>query len=202
MDPATDAHAMEAAVSPGGSAPLAALQDTALKAVGIAFLLNAGNALPFEVAGIVMQCLEPSASGPDGAAYRVTGLALSLVGTVFLAAAGVLLLLRACSVARRLWPGGGQDAPSPLTFADILTHFVSLAALYLLIPALGQLPRAVWQARYALATLYSGISHVSSPGNGGEELLQLLTLVFLCAFSIAKARPLGAWMARRAGLAG
>ena len=197
MNPATDAHTIETAASPGGSAPLAALQDTALKAVGIAFLLNAGNALPHEVGGIVMYCLQPSASGPAATTYMVASIFWSLAGNICLAAAGATLLLRARSLARRLWPGDGQDAPAPLTSADVLTHVVALAALYLLIPALTELPGTLWQFRKPRP---SGIVSMSVYSDA-HELLRCLTLVCLCAFSLAKARPLGAWMARRAGLA-
>ena len=198
MNLTVDTPSMEAAASPGGSAPLAALQDTALKAVGIAFLLSAGNALPFEVGGIVMYCFVPSASGPAATTYMVASFFWSLGGHICLAAAGVVLLLRARSLAQRLWPGDGQDSPAPLTSADVLTHFVVLVALYLLIPALTELPGTLWQFRKPLP---SGIVSMSVYSDA-HELLRCLTLVCLCAFSLAKARRLGAWMARRAGLAG
>jgi len=37
--------------------------------------------------------------------------------------------------------------------------------------------------------------------DGGEGLFRSLFVILVCLVCLAKARPLGAWMARRAGLA-
>ncbi|HRZ81390.1 MAG TPA: hypothetical protein P5069_02970, partial [Candidatus Hydrogenedentes bacterium] len=82
--------------------------------------------------------------------------------------------------------------------AGALMHLVGLIALYRLVPLLVKLPGAVWFTVSLAMSEDTGPMH----HDGGERLFLNLFVVLVCLVCLAKARPLGGWMARRAGLAG
>lgn len=199
MDTALDTRPPEETASPGGGVSLAALQDTALRAVGLFIVLNTVNAAASAVWGITslfsgrIQLANPAATMP-----MVFSLAATSVGTVFLAALGFVFLCRPGLVTRRLWPGDGQAAPSALTHADALCRLIGVISLYLLAVALSKLPASLWDV--AVLLFFSG-EEMRAHSDGGEGLFRSFFVILLCLVCLAKARPLGAWMARRAGLA-
>jgi len=198
MDTTLDTRPPEKTVSPGGNVSLAALQDTALAGLGLVLMIKGG--LPL-MRGMAQ--MELSFSGepgiPDG--FMLLEMRSTAVGFMaegfLLAAAGVFLVLRARAVARRLW-GDGPEAASALTCAGALMHLVGLIALYRLVPLLVKLPGAVWFTVSLAMSEDTGPMH----HDGGERLFLNLFVVLVCLVCLAKARPLGGWMARRAGLAG
>ena len=197
METATDARPPEKTVSPGGGVSLGALQDTALAGLGLVLMIKGG--LPL-VRGMAQ--MELSFSGepglPDGfMLFQMRSTAVGFMAEGFLlAVVGVFLVLRARAVARNLW-GDGPEATSALPHAGALMHLVSLIALYRLVPLLVKLPGVAW------FTVSLAMSEETGPMryDGGEGLFRSLFVMIVCLVCLAKARPLGAWMARRAGLA-
>jgi hypothetical protein len=198
MDTALDTRPPEEVASPGGGVSLAALQDTALAGLGIVFLAKGCWALMQGTSQMVGALLNIYGASSGAMLLQIRAAAGGMMGEgVLLAAAGVFLVLRARAVARRLW-GHGPEAASALTHAGALMHLVSLIALYRLVPLLVKLPGEVW------FTASLAMSEETDPMHfdGGEGLFRSLFVMIVCLVCLAKARPLGAWMARRAGLAG
>lgn len=198
MDTALNTRPPEETVSPGGGVSLAALQDTVLAGVGIVFLTKGWMPLMQGMAQMAHSLSgDPSLPSP----FMLLQMRASAVGMmgegVLLAAVGVFLVLRTRAVARSLW-GDGAEAASALTCVGALMHLVSLIALYRLVSLLVKLPGVVWNTAYLAMSGGEGRMHF----DGGEGLFRSLFVVLLCLVFIAKARPLGAWMARCAGLAG
>ena len=198
MDTALDTRPPEETASPGGGVSLAALQDTALAGLGLVFLTKGWMPLMQGVAQMARSFSgEPSL--PDGFMLfhmRSTAVGFMAEG-ILLAVVGVFLVLRTRVVARNLW-GDGPEAASALTCAGALMHFVSLIALYRLVPLLVKLPGVAWFTVSLAMSEETGPMHY----DGGEGPFRSLFVVLVCLVCLAKARPLGAWMARRAGLAG
>ncbi len=197
MDTALDTRPPEEVASPGGGVSLAALQDTALAGVGIVFLAKGWWALMQGMAQMAHSLSgDPSLPSPF-MLFQMRASAVGMMGEgVLLAAAGVFLVLRARAVARSLW-GGGPEAASALTPANAFAHLAGLIALYRLVPLLVKLPGVAW------FTVSLAMSEETGPMlyDGGEGPFRSLFMIALCLVCLAKARPLGAWMARRAGLA-
>ena len=197
MDTTLDSRPPEETASPGGGVSLAALQDTALAGLGLVLMIKGG--LPL-MRGMAQ--MELSFSGepgiPDGfmlLEMRTTAVGMMGEG-VLLAAVGVFLVLRARAVARSLW-GDGPGAASALTPPNAFAHLAGLIALYRLVPLLVKLPGVAWFTVSLAMSEETGPMHY----DGGEGLFRSLFVVLVCLVCLAKARPLGAWMARRAGLA-
>lgn len=198
MDTALDTRPPEEVASPGGGVSLAALQDTALAGLGLVFVTKGWMPLMQGMAQMAHSLSgDPSLPSP----FMLLQMRASAVGMmgegVLLAAAGVFLVLRARAVARSLW-GYGAEAASALTHAGALMHLASLIALYRMVSLLVKLPGEAW------FTVSLAMSDETGPMlyDGGEGPFRSLFVVLVCLLFIAKARPLGAWMARRAGLAG
>ncbi|HNY86477.1 MAG TPA: hypothetical protein PKN23_08245, partial [Candidatus Hydrogenedentes bacterium] len=79
-----------------------------------------------------------------------------------------------------------------------LCLLIGVISLFLLGGALSTLPAALWDV--AVLAFFSG-KEMRAHSSGGEGLFRSLFVVLVCLVCLAKARPLGAWMARRAGLA-
>ena len=198
MDTVLDTRPPEETVSPGGGVSLAALQDTALAGVGIVFLTKGWMPL--------MQGMAQMAHSLSGAPslpspfmlFLMRASAVGMMGEgVLLAAVGIFLVLRTRTVARSLW-GNGPEALADLTHAGAFTHLAGLIALYRMVPLLAKLPGEAWFTASLAMSDETGPMHF----DGGEGLFRSLFMIALCLVCLAKARPLGAWMARRAGLAG
>ena len=201
MDTATDSRPPEEPAVPGGGVSLAALQDTALRAVGLFIVLNTVNTAASAVWGIATlffgegQLANPAATVPVACL-----MAARFVGTVLLGTLGLVFLCRPFLVTRRIWPEDGQaTTPSALTHADALCLLIGVISLFLLGGALSTLPSSLWDV--AVLAFFSG-KEMRAHSGGGEGLFRSLFMIALCLVCLAKARRLGAWMARRAGLAG
>lgn len=200
MDTATDTRPPEETAVPGSGVSLSALQDTALRAVGLFIVLNTVNPAASGIWGIAsllsgqIPLANPAATLPAACMMAAT-----FVGTVLLGTMGLVFLCRPGLVTRRLWPRDGQVPPSVLTHAEALCLLIGVISLYLLGGALSTLPASLWDV--AVLAFFSG-KEMRAHSSGGEGLFRSLFMITLCLVCLAKARPLGAWMARRAGLAG
>lgn len=197
METALDTRPPEEVASPGGGVSLAALQDTALAGLGLVFVTKGWMPLMQGMAQMAHSLSgDPSLPSPL-MLLQMRASAAGMMGEgVLLAAVGVFLVLRARAVARNLW-GDGAEAASALTPANALMHLASLIALYRMVSLLVKLPGEVW------FTVSLAMSEDTGPmlHDGGEGLFRSLFVILVCLVCLAKARPLGAWMARRAGLA-
>ena len=197
MDTALDPRPLEETASPGGGVSLAALQDTALAGLGLVFVTKGWMPLMQGMAQMAHSLSgDPSLPSPF-MLFLMRASAVGMMGEgVLLAAAGVFLVLRTRAVARSLW-GDGPEALAALTHAGAFTHLAGLIALYRMVPLLAKLPGEAW------FTVSLAMSGETGPMlyDGGEGPFRSLFVILLCLVCIAKARPLGAWMARRAGLA-
>ncbi|NLV40342.1 MAG: hypothetical protein GXY15_03835 [Candidatus Hydrogenedentes bacterium] len=197
METVLDTRPPEEVASPGGGVSLAALQDTALAGLGLVFVTKGWMPLMQGMAQMAHSLSgDPSLPSPL-MLLQMRASAAGMMGEgVLLAAVGVFLVLRARAVARNLW-GDGAEAASALTPANALMHLASLIALYRMVSLLVKLPGEVW------FTVSLAMSEDTGPmlHDGGEGLFRSLFVILVCLVCLAKARPLGAWMARRAGLA-
>ena len=177
---------------------MTALQDTALAGVGIVFLAKGWWSLLSGMGQISYLLSERDNAFSDSLTFYLrASTAWTILEGVLLAVVGVFLVLRTRAVARSLWRDGPETLAA-LTCAGALMHLVGLIALYRLVPLLVKLPGAVWFTVSLAMSEDTGPMH----HDGGERLFLNLFVVLVCLVCLAKARPLGGWMARRAGLAG